>query len=482
MSTAQVPVRLDRAHLAGLAPGVGPLVAPAELRPRVLHLGLGAFHRAHQAVVTEAAAAGSGQPWGIAAVAPRSRTIVSALRAQDGLYSVLTHQHAGPDVHVVGALVEALHLGEDAARVDDLLADPSLTVVTTTLTEKGHHLGPDGSLDPTDPAIAADLAAPGAERSAVGRLAAGLARRARESAAPLALVSCDNLAGNGRALARAVLGFVGRSSWPDRDAVLDRLAGALSFPDTVVDRIVPATSDADRDAVAAVIGRRDEAPVAAEPYLQWVIEDRFPGPRPPWEHHGATLVDDVEPFALSKLRLLNGAHSALAYLGAASGHATIAEAMTDDWAEPLVLALAAEVAPTLPAGGPDPLRYAAETVTRFRAPGLHHRLAQIGSDGTRKLPERWLAPLRALGHAPVLTLALAGWVLATAPDGPLPDAGDPAADDLAACWTRSDPSEVVRGLLGVLGAADLADDRDLVATVVAHLPALRAGRVPRLDS
>lgn len=446
-----------------LPPQARPAVDPAELRTRIVHFGLGAFHRAHQAVYTEQAAARSGEPWGITAVAPRSARTVRALREQDFLYSLTERRPEGPRTRVVGAVVDALAMGPDAKAVNALLADPEVTVVTLTVTEKGYQrLASTGGLDTA--AVAADLVADpdGPLTTVIGALAAGLAARIRAGGAPITVLSCDNMADNGAVLDRVVREFVDASSWPDRLRIGDRIAETVRFPATVVDRIVPATSDADRVAAAAALGARDELPVTAEPYRQWVLEDSFAADRPPWELDGALFVKDVTPYQLTKLRLLNGSHSALAYLGTAAGHTTIADTMAADWGERLVRALCAEVAPTLPAGGPDPGAYAADLVVRFRNPAMHHLLRQIGSDGSLKITERWLPALRTLRargtSTPVLELALAAWVFSTRPAG-------------------TDPVETVRALLRVLGAPDLADDDALTGAVADRLPALRAGRI-----
>lgn len=483
------PPPLDRAALGRLAPAQRPPVDPGHLRTRVLHFGLGAFHRAHQAVYTENAAARSGEPWGIAAVAPRSARTVRDLRAQDCLYSLTERHPGGSTTRVVGALTDALAMRGEAAAVDALLTDPEVTVVTLTVTEKGYHRSPvTGGLDLAAPPVAADLAAPpgGPLTTVVGRLATGLAARMRAGAPPVTVVSCDNMADNGAALARVVGDFVRAFGSPDRDRVLALMAEAVAFPATVVDRIVPATGEADQVAATAALGVRDALPVTGEPYRQWVLADSFRAPRPPWELDGALFVPDVAPYQLTKLRLLNGSHSALAYLGRAAGHTTIADTLAADWGERLVRALCAEVAPTLPAGGPDPVAYADDLVVRFRNPAMRHLLRQIASDGSLKITERWLPALRALRSrgtsTPVLELAVAAWAHATRPGAGGPgteaDPADPAAEALAACWGASRrPVEAVRRLLRVLGAADLADDDALTGAVAARLPALAAGRV-----
>jgi fructuronate reductase len=473
---------LNRAGLAGLAPTRRPLVDPCDLQPRIVHFGLGAFHRAHQAVYTEAAAARTGEPWGIVAVAPRSS--VAPMRAQDCLYSVTDVAPGAGATRVIGAVVEALNMRADAARLTELLRSPEITTVTLTVTEKGYSRRPDGGLDAAAPGVGDDLAATAADDpdlvTVVGRLSADLAARFRAGGAPVDVVSCDNTAGNGAALARVVREFVEASAWSDRDPVLDWLGTSVGFPDTIVDRIVPATTDRDRDAAAAALGVGDEMAVVGEPYRQWVLEDGFVAARPRWELDGALVVPDVAPYQLMKLRLLNGSHSAMAYLGTAAGCTTVADVLATEWGEPLVRAFGAEVAPTLPEAGLDAKRYVDDLVTRFRNPAMQHLLRQIGSDGSLKIRERWLPALRELRAAPastpVLELALAGWVAATGP-GPMHEITDPAAADLNRCWTDPDPRAVVAALLRTVGAMDLAEQADLVGSVAARLPALRAGRI-----
>ncbi|WP_430788086.1 mannitol dehydrogenase family protein [Actinoplanes sp. G11-F43] len=406
---------------------------------RILHFGLGAFHRAHQAVWTENVSA----DWTITAVAPRSRATVDALRAQGNRYAVLTRGPGDPSVRVCHALSETLHLGDDAARVRELMTSPDVRIVTLTITEKGYL----------------------ADGPVVTAVADGLIARHRAGGAPLTVMSCDNMAANGAVLRAAVRAAMTES------VDEDWLDTAVTWPSTVVDRIVPATTPADVEEASALLGFRDEVPVVAEPYRQWVIEDAFAAGRPPWEHDGALIVADVAPYQLTKLRLLNGAHSALAYLGLAAGLGTVADTMATGWGPALVRQLAAEVAPTLPPGGPDPMAYADDLVERFANPGIRHSLRQIAGDGSRKLPERWFGVLRAT-TSPVLELALAGWVHATHPDR-APD--DPLKEPLAGTWDRG-PSDIdlVAAQLRLVGAADLP----VIRSVAARLPALRAGRIP----
>jgi fructuronate reductase len=484
MTTPPVRDRLGLAALDRLPADARPLVDPRELRPAVLHVGLGAFHRAHQAVYTEAAAAATGIGWGIAGVAPGSAATVEGLRGQDNLYSVTDLAPGGSSTRVVGAFAESLGLGPDAGRVGQLLAAPELTTVTLTITEKGYHRRTDTcGLDLASPAVADDLAriAGGDHpRTVVGALAAGLVGRHRAGGPPISVVSCDNMTANGSATARVVREFLTAGPWPDRDAVLAWLDESVGFPSTVVDRIVPVTTDDDRDAAAAALGVSDGVPVVGEPYRQWVLQDTFTAPRPAWERAGAEFVDDVAPYQLMKLRLLNGSHSAMAYLGLAAGCRTVAEVLAKPWGERLVRGLATEVAPTLP-GRLDIAAYTDALVARFANPSMRDQLRRIGCDGSLKIGERWLGAVRELGPsaAPVLTTALAGWVNATRPgaDGnQLFGTTDPAADALAAGWRAGRGLvDVVAGLLRTAGAADLADDRSLVEAVAARVPAVRSG-------
>lgn len=479
--------RLGRATLDRLDPAQRPLVDPRSLRPRLVHLGLGAFHRAHQAVYTEQAAASTGDPWGIAAVEPFADSAVTAMRDQDCLYSVTDRAPGALTTRVVGSIVEALALRPDAARVDALIADPGVGVVTLTVTEKGYYRrAGTGGLDTTAVPVAEDLRATGADGplgTALGRLAAGIRTRFHGQGAPLTVVSCDNMAGNGPALARVVREFVGASGWPDRDALLSWIDGSVSFPATIVDRIVPATTPEDRALASHALGLRDEMPVLGEPYRQWVLEDAFVSERPHWEAGGALFVPDVAPYQLMKLRLLNGSHSAMAYLGLAAGCRTVADVLATPWGEDLVRAFGAEVTPALPEAGLDAAAYVDDLVERFRNPAMHHLLRQIGSDGSLKIPERWLGALRELRAAgrstPVLETALAGWVASTrsGTDGtPVYGTTDPVAAGLADCWTgHDDRHPPVAALLRRVGADDLAETADLTTAVADRVPAVLAG-------
>ncbi|MER6978310.1 mannitol dehydrogenase family protein, partial [Streptomyces carpinensis] len=235
--------RLDRTALGSLPAGTGPLADPRALRTRIVHLGLGAFHRAHQAVHTEQAEALHGGGWGIAGFSQRSRSVMEALAPQDGLYSLTLRTPEGPHTRVVGQLSEVRHATDDAARLRELLASPEVSVVTSTVTEKGYWRATDGGLDLTAAPVTADLAGTPEPATVVGQLANGLRVRQATSKAPLTVVCCDNMADNGHVVARLVRDYVQASGWPDADVLLEWIAAQVAFPSTVVDRIVPAGTD-----------------------------------------------------------------------------------------------------------------------------------------------------------------------------------------------------------------------------------------------
>jgi fructuronate reductase len=475
-----------------LIPGAArPLVRPESLRTRIAHFGLGAFHRAHQALYTEIANFESGADWGVAGLVPNSRESLAEFRAQDCLYSLTEKSAAGSRTQVIGTIRSAQHLIDDAAAVQNLLASQQTEIVTLTVTEKGYQrLAGSGGLDTNSETIAADLAATGSKdglpKTVIGHLAHGLARRFHTNQAPLTVISCDNISGNGDGLARVVLDFIQHSHWADRDQLLDWIQNAVRFPNTLVDRIVPVPTQADRQAAAAALGLRDELAVATEAFRQWVIQDSFSTARPRWELAGAQFTSDVKPFELTKLRLLNGSHSALAYLGLSAGVPTVAAAMRTEWGPKLVQRISDEAAPTLPAGGPDRAEYTDDLIERFANPAMADQLKRIGCDGSQKIPERWLGALRGLRaqNLPfdVYALGLAGWANAT--NGPVTgteqrfETKDPKAAELAACWLPGNSdAQSVAALLRTIGAEDLAEDRDLLSAVADRLPGVRAGRI-----
>ena len=409
----------------------------------IVHLGIGAFHRAHQAVYTEAALAGGDRNWAIAGVSLRSPGVRDALAPQDGLYTVTERSDGGERTSLIGAVRQLVVAPERPAAAAALLASADVQLVTLTVTEKAYHRRVDGTLD-----VDAVSAAGG---TLYHHLADGLVQRRAAGLPGLTLVSCDNLADNGGVLAR------GLAAWLDRrDPALRRWFEAeCACPATMVDRIVPAVAPADLAGVEAAIGIRDEGAVVTEPFRQWVIEDRFAGSRPRWETGGAQLVADVAPFEAAKLRMLNGAHSALAYLGLLAGHRFVHEAVAD----PAIAATAErlmriEAAASLnPAPGQDLSGYAEALLARFGNAALPHRLAQIATDGSQKIPQRWLEPLainaRRGRSCPATLRALAAWMVHVRGDGA--PVLDPMAQRLSAAWARAGREGIVDAIVGPVG-------------------------------
>jgi fructuronate reductase len=408
--------RLSLAGLTGIPAAYRPAIDPRQRRVRIVHLGIGAFHRAHQAYYTEE----SGD-WGSCGVTQRSPRVAEQLVPQDCLYTLLVRDGTEARLQVIGSVREVLYGGGDPGAVAARIADPEVSIVSLTVSEKGYRYDPaTRRLRLADEEIAADLAGR-PPRTVIGQLAAGLAARAAAGdagAGPVTVVCCDNLPANGPTVRGLVLDFA--RAWAaggDGPAALpDWIGEHVAFPATMVDRIAPATTDTDRADVAALLGVRDLAAVVAEPFTQWVIEDSFAGPRPAWERAGAQLVSDVAPYEKVKLRMLNGTHSAIAYLGGLAGYEFIAEAVADDvlagYAQRL---MTTDIAPTLTAPPDMDLEdYAAQVLRRFRNTALRYRCAQVAMDGSQKLPYRerdTIADRLAAGATPVwATLAFAAWM------------------------------------------------------------------------
>ena len=438
------------------------LTRPSEaIRPvRIVHLGLGNFFRAHQAWYT--AHSSDAAAWGIAAFTGRSTNLADALSDQDGLYTLVVRSADDDTAEIIPSISHA-YPGTDLARLFGYLADPGVAIVTLTVTEAGY-LFDRGELNVRDPAVRADLDAWAAGhrtelRTVPARLAAALAARRDAGAGAIAIVPCDNLPDNGRVARTVVAGF---ASLVD-SGLAEWIYDEVEFVTTMVDRITPATIEADRDRAAELTGFDDRVPVITEPFTEWVLSGDFPAGRPAWEDAGARFVDDVTPYEERKLWLLNGGHSLLAYLGSARGHLTVAEAVADpdclgwleqwwDLAGPYLRLRAQEVGD-----------YRQDLLDRFRNPRIRHLLAQIAVDGSAKLPVRILPVLRrerADGRMPAAAVRiLAGWL------NHLRGAGAPVKDAdgerLVALATGDHPAAAVLGALD----SSLTDDPALVAAV-----------------
>jgi len=470
--------RLSTGTLGRLDPRVRrPAYDRAAARAGIVHLGVGAFHRAHQAAFTDECLAAGELDWGITAASLRSPATRDALAPQDGLYS-LALRSATEELRVVGSIGRVLVAPENPAALLDALTAETTRIVSLTITEKGYGVDASGDLRRDDPDIAHDLANPQTPRTALGFLVQALALRRNAGLTPFTVLSCDNLSHNGRVLHGALTAFARA-----RDAGLgDYVAGEVACPSCMVDRIVPATTDADRDAISASLGVRDAWPVLAEPFFQWVIEDRFPLGRPGWERSAVDFATDVAPYEAMKLRLLNGAHSTLAAMGRLAGHASVAAAMSDPVIRAFVQAYWDQVAPTVP-GHIDVAAYTTRLSVRFDNVALQHKLAQIATDASQKVPPRILGPLRDLRarHTPhdALVLAIAAWMRSC--EG-ADDAGRALSmnDPVLAEWARRPTAgmpatEAVRRWLdySAVFGKDLAQDQMLAAGLSLALAALR---------
>lgn len=472
---------LDRSRLDGL-PLLGAAAPQDPARAGIIHLGLGAFHRAHAAVHTARALAAEPGDWGIIGFANRSRSVVDAMARQDGLYSVLELSEAGTRADLVDVHRGFGVMTEDPGAVIREIADTHRRILTLTVSEGGYYVSPrTGHLDVDAPLLRADLADPSAPRSVIGLIAAGLTARAAAGGEPFTVLPCDNVASAGRTARQMITEFLEHSGADD--AVLAYVRDSVSFPDAMVDRIVPATTAGTSDQVAELLGVRDDAPVRAEQFSMWVIEDDFPAGRPAWERGGAILSDEVEKYEQVKLRILNGPHSLIAYLGALDGRVTIPASFAQDWIAEATLALIHdENLPTidLPSGF-DVAGYIEDLTHRWRNHDLGHRTRQVGSDGSMRLPQRIPVPARfhlGAGRMPaLLALTVAAWFACVVPPRGF-DPGeqarsmtDPAQARLQEIGSRATtPAEHARILLesGCL-SEELAEHEDFVELVGALL-------------
>ena len=429
--------RLSARTLASAADGVErPGYDFAALGVGMVHLGLGAFHRAHQAVFTEDAIRAAGGDWGIAGVSLRRPDAAAALNPQDDLYTVETLAEA-PSLRVVGVLRQALTAQNEAEAVLAAMAAPTTHIITLTVTEKAYRLDSAGALDLTHPEVVHDRARAARPISAVGWLTQGLAARRDAGGAPVTVLSCDNLIGNGKKLEAAVRAMAER--WDP--ALAAWIEAEAAFPQTMVDCIVPATSPASRSRIEAGLGLADQACVSREAFAQWVIEDRFAGPRPAWDRVGVEFVSNVAPYERLKLHVLNAAHSALAYWGLSRGHELVRQAIADPVLSQLLdVLMAEEIAPALP--DLPVADYWRGARARFANPRLDHRLVQIGEDGSSKLAQRIFPLMIANAEAgrPIerLSTIVRAW-LELAGQGKV---ADPQAERLKS-WSGHDACEIL---------------------------------------
>jgi fructuronate reductase len=385
----------------------------AALTPGMAHIGVGAFHRCHQAEYTDDLLSSHFDRWGVVGINIRAPHLSETLGRQDGLYTRLIRQDSRVEARVIGSIVRVVDSQDSAAPALDVLASADIDMVTMTVTEKGYrHVPSSGALDVGHPDIVHDLANPLEPRSVPGILARALELRMTSHGRPVTLLSCDNIPTNGVILANVVQAIAGRRG----NGLADWIAANVAFPSAMVDRIAPAPSQADIETVEQLFGYRDAAVVVGEPFRQWVIEQKFAGRVPRWDRVGATFVDDVTPFEHLKMRVLNGAQTTLATLGVLCG----LEHTSDAIADPLLATftrrmLLEETLPTLmPVPGVAPLVYVEQSLGRLRNTAIRHRNHQIATDGSQKIVQRLLNPIRERlrrgDSIALLSVPVAGWM------------------------------------------------------------------------
>ncbi len=460
--------RLCNATLGQLPHDVArPRYDRAAVRTGIVHLGVGAFHRAHQAVFTDDCLNAGAKDWGIVAASLRSAGTRDALNPQDGLYTLALRDNHAQALRVIGSVGQTFVAPEDLGALLAAMTNPGVRIVSLTVTEKGYTASvASGDLRLDDPGVQHDLAHPHAPRTALGIVVQALALRRIAGVKPFTVLSCDNLPDNGH-MTHRVLSQLAAT----QDEDLGRfIQGEVACPSCMVDRIVPATTDADREMIRGRLGLRDAWPVLAEPFFQWVIEDRFPSGRPEWERSSVEFASDVAQFEAMKLRLLNGAHSTIAAIGRISGHVTVAEAIGNPVIRAFITAYWAEVAPTI-APGIDVAGYTARLLTRFDNTALHHRCAQIATDASLKMPQRIVAPMRellAMGRpVPMLGFALAAWIRSCQ-----------GANEAGAAMPLSDPQ--LQGWSGLPGPQ--VSVADTVAAFLGFVPVFGGGVDPSVTA
>lgn len=472
-------LRLNHGRLDGMSTDIKrPAYDRSSVRPGIIHIGIGAFHRGHMAVYIDDLLEKDPR-WGIIGASLRRPDTKQALAPQDYLYSVNVKDGSGIDSRIVGSVLDIIDASQGSERLIAALSQAHIHIVSLTVTEKGYcHNPATGRLSTQHADIIHDAIHPENPRSVPGIIVAAAERRRALGCQGLTVLSCDNLQGNG-AIARSTTLEFARL----RDSSLaDWIEANFTFPATMVDRIVPSLGDQDKADIAAHLGLEDDWPVITEPFSQWVIENNFAGACPDLQSVGAQMVSDVEPFELMKLRMLNGSHSAMAYLGQLCGHTFVSEAVNDSAIRALLIALMTdEVIPTLEVEGLDLAAYRDALLKRFANPALKHQLAQIATDGSQKLPQRVLAPIRERieqGQSiELLCLTLAGWIayLESFRDDEAQPADALGSVLAEAIGQETDPEETVQRVFAIqeIFGNDLVDNKLVNQSVARHLNAIR---------
>lgn len=461
-----------------------PLYDRSRVTPGIVHLGIGAFHRAHMAFYVDDILAGD-PSWGIIGASLRRPDTRNALAPQDFLYTVAVRSVEGTSARVIGAVLDILDANSQRDDLISMMKDARIRILSLTVTEKGYCHDPStGTLDETHPDIKHDLLNPAAPVSVPGLIVRALELRKIAGIPPFTVLCCDNLSENGKTVKRIVSRFAALRGKELRDHIEHEVA----FPSTMVDRIVPATTDDDRNSIFAATGLWDAWPIVTEPFTQWVIEDDFPSGRPRLETAGAQFVSEVHSYETMKLRMLNGSHSAIAYIGYLAGHEFVSQAIAVPAIRTLIYDLMTkEIMSTLPPDLGDLGVYRDALLERFANPALKHRTWQIAMDGSQKLPQRLLGTIRdrLAANLPIdrLTLGVAAWiryVMGRDEQGRDIDVKDPLAPQLRAIadFAQNDPRKLVNGMLEVheIFGTDLSSNelfRSQLITCIATL--LRSG-------
>jgi mannitol 2-dehydrogenase len=473
---------LNSAMLPTLPSSVGtPAYDRGEVEPGIVHIGVGGFHRAHQAMyIDQLLGRGLAREWGICGIGllPQDAAMRDALRDQDFLYTMVIKQPDGRlEPRVIGSIVDYLLAPDDPEAVVERLASETTKIVSLTVTEGGYNLDSvTGAFKSEEPAIVEELAS-GQPRSVFGYVVEALLRRRERGLAPFTVQSCDNITHNGDVARRTFSAFAELR----RPGLGEWIREHVSFPNSMVDRITPVTADEDREALAAETGIEDRWPVVCEPFAQWVIEDSFALGRPPLEEVGVQLVEDVEPYEFMKLRVLNASHQALAYIGLLTGHRYVHEVCADPLFTDYLLAyMDREAVPTLrELPGVDPHEYARTVLSRFSSPQIRDTLARLANGTSNMLPKFALPVLRDQlargGEIARTTLIVASWARyaeGTDEAGNALDVRDPLAAQLQAAAARHDEDPLafvkLRDLFG-----DLAENPVFAAEYTATLNSLR---------
>lgn len=410
------PIALNQVNVPKLRPGIAvPTYDRSALPQHTVHMGVGSFHRAHQAVyLDDLMHLPDVERWGecgIGVLASDSR-MRDALKPQDCLYTLVERSAQGQTARVIGSLVDFIYAPAEREAAIERIADPACRILSLTITEGGYFIDDStGRFNITHPDLQHDLAHPEAPVSSLGLIALALDRRRQRNLPPITVMSCDNLQGNGDVIRRVLEAFSDMRN-PDLRRWITR---DVAFPNSMVDRITPNTTAADIALVSDSFGIRDSWPVVTEPFQQWVIEDHFATGRPPWERAGAEIVTDVAPYEIMKMRLLNGSHLAMVYLGAIAGFPFVHEIMQNPLYLTFIREFMEEVTPVVPLiPGTSIPEYKATLIARFSNPTINDQVTRICSEGSAKMP-KWVLPsitelLDRRAPTPLLSLVVAAWI------------------------------------------------------------------------